>query len=198
MSSTRYTKMPLKHGKSPAVISSNISEMIHAGHPRNQAIAAALNTARKAMASGGQSPTPKNPKVFHGPLKAAIPGRTDRLPIHVLSGSYVLPADIVSGMAEGNTEAGYEVIERMIQDQMSRGGRVGMTQKYGLQGHYHDGENLVACVVAGGEYILTPQEVEAFGDGDIKKGHQVLDAFVKSQRAKTIKTLKKLPGPAKN
>lgn len=191
--------MPLKPGKSQAVVSQNISEMIHSGHPRRQAIAAALNTARKAMAAGGGEPhAPKNPKVFHGPLKAPIPGRTDRLPIHVHSGSYVLPADIVSGLAEGNTDAGFEVIKRMIHDQMSQGGRVGMTQKYGLKGHYHEGESLVPCVVAGGEYILTPQEVEAFGDGDINKGHKVLDAFVKSQRAKTIKTLKKLPGPAKN
>ena len=191
--------MPLKPGKSQAVISQNISELRHHDYPQKQAIAIALNTARKAMAEGGHpARSPKDPKVFHGPLKAAIPGRTDRLPIHVHSGSYVLPADIVSGLAEGNTEAGFEVINRMIQDQMSRGGRVGMTQKYGLKGHYHEGESLVPCVVAGGEYILTPQEVEAFGDGDISKGHKVLDAFVKSQRAKTIKTLKKLPGPAKD
>ena len=190
--------MPLKPGKSQATISRNISELRHHDYPQKQAIAIALNTARKAMAEGGQPREPKDPKVFHGPLKAAIPGRTDRLPIHVHSGSYVLPADIVSGLAEGNTDAGFEVIKRMIQDQMARGGRVGMTRKYGLKGHYHEGESLVPAVVAGGEYILTPHEVEAFGDGDISKGHKVLDAFVKSQRAKTIKTLKKLPGPAKS
>ena len=189
--------MPLKPGKSKAVISQNISEMVHSGHPQRQAVAAALETARKAMASGGH-PARKDPKVFSGPLKVAIPGRTDRLPIHVYSGSYVLPADIVSGLAEGNTEAGFEVIKRMIHEQMSQGGRVVMDRKYGLNGHYHEPKTLVPCVVAGGEYILTPQEVEAFGEGDIKKGHQVLDAFVKSQRAKTIKTLKKLPGPAKD
>lgn len=192
--------MPLKPGKSQTTISKNIRELRHAKYPQKQAVAIALDTARRAMASGGDTQRRKNPKVFHGPLKAAIPGRTDRLPIHVYSGSYVLPADIVSGLAEGNTEAGFEVIKRMIHDQLanqSQGGRVGMTQKYGLRGHYHEPEDLVPCVVAGGEYILTPQEVEAFGDGDLKKGHSVLDAFVKSQRAKTIKTLRKLPGPAK-
>ena len=39
--------MPLKKGKSKRVISENISEMIHAGHPKKQAIAASLNQARK-------------------------------------------------------------------------------------------------------------------------------------------------------
>lgn len=190
--------MPLKPGKSQATISHNISEMVHSGHPRKQAIAAALSTARKALERGGAPNKAAHPKVFHGPLKAPIPGRTDRLPIHVYSGSYVLPADIVSGLAEGNTEAGYEIVKRMIEDQRSKGGSVGMTNKYGLAGHFHKPQEIVPVIVAGGEYILTPDEVETFGEGDLAAGHKVLDAFVKSQRQKTIKTLKKLPGPAKD
>lgn len=189
--------MPLLRGKSPKTVSKNISEMVHAGHPQSQAVAAALNMARKAMERGGGA-TPKNPKVYHGPLRAPIPGRTDRLPIHVYSGSYVLPADIVSGMAEGNTEAGYEVIKRMVDEAKSTGGRVNMREKYGLEGHYHEPRSVVPCVVAGGEYILTPEEVEAIGDGEINVGHKILDSFVKSQRKKHIETLKKLPPPAKD
>jgi hypothetical protein len=42
--------MPLKKGGSRATISSNISEMIKAGHPRDQSIAAALDTARRSGA----------------------------------------------------------------------------------------------------------------------------------------------------
>lgn len=40
--------MPLHPGKSKAVISENIGEMIKAGHPRDQSIAAAYSNARKA------------------------------------------------------------------------------------------------------------------------------------------------------
>jgi hypothetical protein len=187
--------MPLKPGKSQKTISGNISEMMHSGHPQKQAVAAALNMARQAMERGG---SPKHPKVYHGPLRAAIPGRTDRLPIHVISGSYVLPADCVSTLGENNTEAGYEVVERMIEDARSRGGRVGLEQKYGIKGPYHEDAPLVPAVVAGGEYILTPDEVKLFGDGDLDTGHRALDDFVKSQRQKHIKTLKKLPPPAKD
>lgn len=38
--------MPLKKGKSKKVISSNIKEMMSAGYPQKQAVAAALTTAR--------------------------------------------------------------------------------------------------------------------------------------------------------
>ena len=181
--------MPLLPGKNQKTISHNIREMVRAGHDQKQAVAAALNTARKAAEGGPVGPD--HHKVFHGPLKAPIPGRTDRLPIHVHSGSYVIPADIVSGLAEGNTEAGYAVIKKMIADAMAKNDTPPAPQD-------EDAPSTVAAIVAGGEYILTPDEVRAFGDGDLDAGHAALDAFVKSQREQNIKTLRKLPPPVKD
>ena len=42
--------MPLKKGTSRKTIGKNIQEMEASGHPRKQAVAAALNTARKSGA----------------------------------------------------------------------------------------------------------------------------------------------------
>lgn len=199
--------MPLAPGKSDAAISRNIREMRHAGYPQKQAVAAALNTARQYRASGGKSG--KDRIVHHGPINVAIPGRTDRLPIHVYSGAYVLPADIVSGLGEGNTLAGNRVIEKMLLDGSlsgkSSGGSAGalsanqnLQKKYGIRGPYHEDEALVPVIVAGGEYIIPPEQVREIGEGDLDKGHAVLDAFVVSQRRALRKKLGKLPGPARD
>jgi len=44
--------MPLEPGDSRSVVGRNIGEMIRAGHPRRQAIAASLANARKSKRGG--------------------------------------------------------------------------------------------------------------------------------------------------
>lgn len=183
--------MPLAKGKSQKVISSNISEMVRAGHSQKQAIAAALKTAREARAMGGMYPPKPQAstasKLHVGPIHSPVAGRTDHLPMHVPSGSYVIPADIVSALGEGNTMAGFRTVKTMFSKAPS--------------GAYAEGGSVgepVAIVAAGGEYVLTPDEVAWAGGGDMDAGHKALDQWVKQTRAETINTLKKLPGPRRD
>lgn len=168
-------------GSSQSTISRNISEMSKT-HPHEQAVAAALNMARHSSQGG---------KVHSGPINVEVPGRTDRLPVHVHDGSYVIPADVVSSLGEGNTLAGNKILDHLFSN-----GHYAEAVKRAHGGRTHHKE--VPVVVAGGEYILTPEQVMAVGGGDLDKGHKILDEFVKTHRKITIKTLKKLPGPAKD
>lgn len=47
--------MPLKKGTSQKVISANISELVHSGRPQDQAIAIALDTARRSSGKPDRS-----------------------------------------------------------------------------------------------------------------------------------------------
>ncbi len=49
-----------------------------------------------------------------GLIDSDIPGRTDKIPMKVPPGSFVLPADIPSALGQGNTKAGAEVLKKMF------------------------------------------------------------------------------------
>ena len=146
-----------------------------------------------ALAKKTQTPQPPTPiggatNLHTGAIKAPVAGRTDHLPMHVPSGSYVIPADIVSAIGEGNTEHGFDIIDYMVKQRMASGGEV----------NEMDAANPVAIVAAGGEYVIPPDAVRGFGDGDLDAGHKALDEWVKAERATTIATLQKLPPPKKD
>jgi hypothetical protein len=202
-------------------------------------------------ALGGPIPDSELTPVI-GAINTATPGRADAHPTHVPPGSYVMPADIVSMIGEGNTAAGQQMLAKMFlplqaqsgnQIAMMRSGapygatgapygadmpglrgrpmppprpiqpRVVGLPKYpiyagpGQQGpnfiQAHGGavpgppEKLGTPInISGGEFVIPPAEVKRRGRGDINRGHEILDAWMRQLRSQHIQTLKKLPGPA--
>lgn len=107
--------MPLAPGKRN--IGRNIEELQAHSHPHDQAVAIAMDVARRTKRDeGGSTDTPhvRVSKFHSGPIHSSVAGRTDHLPITVESGSYVLPADCVSHLGENNTLAGFKVLRRMF------------------------------------------------------------------------------------
>lgn len=250
--------MPLIKSGSRAAISENIHEMQAAGHPHAQAVAAALHTADKYHAAGGEADTdaqlqqagagkgylsqqsksattagavfraeggdmglssfpgtpPPGASIFSGPVRSSVPGRTDRHNMQVQVGSYVIPADVVSGLGQGNTEAGHAQLSSFFPKPMHGHGSGhkphGVHMPHVKLPHHAEGgptpmaapddpdqsedPELTDVVVAGGEHILTPDQIKgAFGDLDY--GHKVLKNWVLHERGKINKEQAKLPGP---
>ena len=188
--------MPLKHGSSQAVRSSNIKELRHAGFPEKQSIAIAYSQAKKhpKRAEGGiaafsdDNPFDDHSKKSSGFINSSTAGRTDRLPVSVENDSYIVPADIVSGLGQGNSLAGARILDELLGQHEVPSKAVG--------GNVH-GKGKVPIIVAGGEYVVHPEAVKRLGRGDLKAGHRALDRMVANVRSHTIKKLKKLPKPHK-
>jgi hypothetical protein len=209
--------MPLIHSSSDPAFRSNVKTLMgeigRSPHVKNRAQALAIAYAEKRRAKrawGG--PLGNMPWVVRqearslahtGPIASAVPGRTDNHAIHVPSSSYVLPADHVSSLGQGNTAAGMKILGRMFPGSSRISGGMGaprpprpvLSDRGGARG---EGGGDVPILAAGGEFVISPAEVAKVGNGDVKRGHEILDAWVKANRKKHIKTLSKLPGPAKS
>jgi Family of unknown function (DUF6496) len=139
-----------------------------------------------------------------GPIASAVGGRTDHHAINVPSGSYVLPAAHVSALGQGNTLNGFAVLSRMFGPPMNvrRGSGPprlpGMRMPSDVGGARGHGGGQVPIMAAGGEYVLSPDQVGKVGGGHLDHGHRILDEWVKSTHKKLAKTAAKLPPPAKS
>jgi hypothetical protein len=120
--------------------------------------------------------------------------------------SYVIPADITSGLGQGNTAAGMKVLGAMFPKSGPYGSpAAAMHRGTGIPrppradgGAAEGGDQDVPIYAAGGEFVVHPDDVADTGGGNHKHGHASLDAWVKAERAELIKTLRNLPGPAKD
>jgi hypothetical protein len=211
--------MPLIKSASKDAVSENIRREKAAGKSQAQSVAIALSVQRKAkgMASGGTPPIPFYARSGarqiekSGMLHSAVAGRNDKLPISVKSQSYIVPADVVSGVGQGNSLNGAHTLDRMFKSapfgatmpHPAGGGGMKMPTAGMMKGRrgFADGggvEPPVDIVAAGGEYHIAPEDIARIGGGDVTHGHQILDHFVKLIRKKTIKKLKSLPPPEVN
>ncbi len=159
----------------------------------NPAIAQALALARLRQASPQpqqpvQRRAPNGDPIHTGALNVPVPGRTDHIAVTVPEGSYIIPADVVAHYGQGNTLAGQRVMEALFKGgvikHMRQQGGAGLNKRH------------VPIAAAGGEYIVPPETVAHIGDGNMARGHAILDHFVVGSRAEQIKRLRKLPGPA--
>ena len=170
---------------------------------RKQAIAIALHEAGLSKRADGGAISHQAPRAgyqgnFHpmregGFIATDVPGRTDKHYVTVKEGSYVLPADHVSALGQNNSIAGAKVVK----DMFSHGTRYGPRLKipaFATGGGIQERDG-VPVVVAGGEIILPPDIVRRIGNGDLQKGHSILDKWVLATRKKHISKLKSLKPP---
>ncbi len=143
-----------------------------------------------------------------GLLHSQVPGRTDHIATNAPVDSYVIPADVVSGLGEGNTLAGARVLTEALNT-----GPHGIPQ--GRTGPHRDNiprpppldwgagqasggrTDHVPIAAAGGEFIVPPEAVKRLGGGDAKRGHRLLDEFVVQARHRIIAEMRRLKGPVK-
>jgi hypothetical protein len=223
--------MPLIHSSSEPAFKANVrtlmGEVGKSPHvkSREQALAIAFATKRRGRAFGGFMPWASKPsasqtmknevRAMHkGPVLSAVPGRTDHHPTHVPSGSYVLTADHLSSLGQGNTLAGMKQVNHMF-----RAGPHGVAAPKIVHGSgppkpprlphakggaaHHSVGHPTPVAIAGGEDVLTPDEILGWLERngfprDLKLGHAALDAWQTAVRKETVRKLKKLPGPAKS
>ena len=147
-----------------------------------------------------------------GIINMAVGGRTDHIPMNVLANSYVLPADIVSGLGEGNTLAGSKILDQMFGGPLGAKVPTDRANPHFPAGKFYEpvqsskaatggrlrNHKVVPIIAAGGEYVVHPDVVHNLGGGDAESGHDYLDNFVRYVRAHTAKTLQTLPGPKRD
>lgn len=143
-----------------------------------------------------------------GPVLSNVPGRTDNHRVKVPSGSYVLPAQHIASMGQGNSVAGLDLAHSMFSGPYGAsagkiGHGAGAPRPPRMMKGLADGGapepdygQPVDVDISGGEYVIPPGAIiHRFGNLD--DGHKALDKWVMETRKKEIATQKKLPPPAK-
>lgn len=154
-----------------------------------------------------------------GLIPGATHGRADSLVVSLPADSYIFPADVVSALGDGNSEAGGRTIDAMIGQrgggpqaqppgpagpamppQGPAGGIVPpqagpMPMRAGGGKAAPQTGKPVTIRISGGEYAMMPSDVALMGQGDLEHGHDVLVKFTEQVRQNYAKKVKNLPSP---
>lgn len=140
-----------------------------------------------------------------GLFSSDVAGRTDRLPHSVAADSFVLPADVISSLGQGNTLAGAKIMDGILSSGAPYGASMPRTRRADGGG---TGQGLSHVMVAGGEYSIPPWVLKDVGrrrrgakmskkDSDLGAGHEWAREFVDKVRKEQKKFLANAPKPKK-
>jgi hypothetical protein len=193
------------------------------GQPSAQLLARGGATTRASGGDMGISPSQGTPWWTRreagdasGFLHGTTPGRADSVLTTAPGGAYVLPADVVAGLGEGNSLAGARIADAIfstgphgIPQARQREGRGPPRPPAEFREQAKDGGQIklfkggpggkqgTPVALSHGEYVISKEYCRWLGGGDEKAGHRLLDKWVVEQRKKTIKKTQKLPPPVK-
>jgi hypothetical protein len=199
--------MPLIKSGSRDAISQNIRTEMGVGKKRSQAVAIALDVARRARreAGGAVSTTPwytrhESNLMTRGPVIGTSMGRADKINTQVPNNSFIVPSHVVSALGQGNSLAGMTQLGKMFPSGGVKTPKPNFPKlpsppklsKMAKGGKSHDH---VDVALSDGEYSIEPHHVLAVGKGDMAKGHRILKAFCQHITHKAVEQLKSMPDP---
>lgn len=157
-----------------------------------------------------------------GLLHGATGGQADQVKTQAPPGSFVVPAEVVAGLGQGNTLAGARVMQSILDTgprgtPLSRGTRgrgpprppsVPAELRGGLKeggevplfeakarggGKTEPGKTPVD--LSHGEFVISPEHVKAWGGGDTERGIRIWNKWTWAKHKEHVKDLKEYKGP---
>jgi hypothetical protein len=137
----------------------------------------------QGLATGGivkETTAGSSRKTADGYIRSDTGGTADKLSFNVVQDSYVIPADVVSGLGQGNSDAGAKVIAQRYSGRLSARTKGNIPVK-----------------LSGGEYVISPHVVKRAGRGDIERGVRHFEGVIQRVRNETIDELRNREKPVR-